>query len=94
MINIVTNTNLKPLIKQKIFIKLKPLHSLQNINIFAMPPKIKDKDIISMFNGILTLMREKIQQEQTEKYLKLKLKYTRLKYLYDKIKLHYKNICS
>lgn len=87
MINLATNPHFKSLIKQKISIKLKPLHSLENINIFAMPPKIKDKDIIAMFNGVLALMREKIQQEQTEKYLKLKLKYTRLKYLYDKIKL-------
>ena len=29
-------------------------------------------------------MQEKVQQEQTEKYLKLKLQYLRLKYLYDK----------
>lgn len=76
----------KPILKQNYRLKLKPIKSLENINIFAMPSKIQDKDIIAMFKGVLNLMREKVQQEQTEKYLKLQLKYSRLKYLYNKLK--------
>lgn len=79
------STKLKPILKQNFKLKLKPIKSLENINIFAMPSKIQDKDIVAMFKGVLNLMREKIQQEQTEKYLKLQLKYTRLKYLYNKL---------
>ena len=76
----------KPILKQKCKLILKPLNRLENIHIFAMPTKIQDKDIMAMFKGVINLMREKIQQEQTEKFLKLKLKYDRLKYLYDKSK--------
>ena len=71
-----------PIIKQKILIKLKALSKLEGINIFAMPTRIKDGDIKAMFNGLLALLSEKIKQEQTEKYLRLKLKYNRLKQLY------------
>jgi len=86
MINTAKLINFKPTLKQPIKLKLKPLTSLENINIFAMPPKIHDKDIISMFKGILNLVSEKIRQEQTEKFLILKLKYDRLKHLYNKLK--------
>lgn len=79
-------TYLKPILKQNVRLVLKPLTKLENINIFAMPSRIQDADIISMFKGVMRLMREKIQQEQTEKFLTLKLKYDRLKYLYDKLK--------
>ena len=71
-----------PIIKQKTSIKLKALSKLENINIFAIPTRIKDGDIKAMFNGLLALLGEKIKQEQTEKYLRLKLKYNRLKQLY------------
>ena len=70
------------IIKQKTLIKLKALSKLEDINIFAMPTRIKDGDIKAMFNGLLALLGEKIKQEQTEKYLRLKLKYNRLKLLY------------
>ena len=73
-----------PILKQKILFKLKPLSMLEDINIFAMPTRIKDSDIKAMFNGLLALLGEKIKQEQTEKYLKLKLKYNRLKQLYHR----------
>ena len=76
------------IIKQKTRFKLKPLSKLENINIFAMPTRIKDQDIKAMFNGLLSLLGEKIKQEQTEKYLRLKLKYNRLK------KLYYRKITS
>ena len=75
-----------PILKQNIFLQLKPLSKLESIKIFAMPTKIQDKDIVAMFKGLLALMREKNQQEQTEKYLNLKLKYNRLEYLYKKSK--------
>ncbi|MBQ7880549.1 MAG: hypothetical protein IJ358_01740 [Clostridia bacterium] len=84
MINTAKIIKFKPILKQNYKLTLKPLSRLENINIFAMPSKIKDKDIIAMFKGLLSLVKEKAQQEQTEKYLKLKLKYNRLKYLYDK----------
>lgn len=71
-----------PIIKQKTIFKLKPLSTLEEINIFALPSRIKDGDIKAMFNGLLALLGEKIKQEQTEKYLRLKLKYNRLKQLY------------
>ena len=74
------------ILKQNLFLKLKPLSKLECIKIFAMPTKIQDKDILAMFKGLLALMREKNQQEQTEKYLNLKLKYNRLEYLYKKSK--------
>ena len=77
-----TKLHKTPIIKQKILIKLKPLSKLEGINIFAMPTRIKDGDIKAMFNGLLSLLSEKIKQEQTEKYLRLKLKYNRLKQLY------------
>ena len=86
MINAIKLTTIKPILKQNIKLTLKPLHNIESVNIFAMPSKIQDKDIIAMFKGVMGLMREKLQQEQTEKYLKLKLKYSRLKYLYDKLK--------
>lgn len=76
----------KSLLKQNIHLHLKPIKKLENINIFAIPSRIQDKDILAMFKGVLALMREKVEQEQTEKYLKLKLKYSRLKYLYYKNK--------
>ena len=85
MINTANKLNLyKRTLKQKCNLKLKPLKALETVHIFAMPTKIQDKDITAMFKGVLNLMREKIQQEQTEKFLTLKLKYDRLKYLYDK----------
>ena len=77
---------IKPIIKQYIHLNLKPLSKLENIKIFTMPTRIRDKDIIAMFKGVLNLMREQIRQEQTEKFLHLKLKYERLKYLYSKSK--------
>lgn len=87
MINTAINiNNFKPILKQDILVKLKPLSTLEHIKIFAMPSRIQDKDITSLFKGLLTLLREKVQQEQTEKYLQLKLKYDRLKHLYQKLK--------
>ena len=86
MINSITILKIKPLLKQKLSLHLKPLKKLENVHIFAMPTKIQDKDIIAMFKGVMSLMREKIQQEQTEKFLKLKLKYDHLKHLYNKSK--------
>lgn len=74
----------KPILKQNIKFVLRPLNELKTVDIFAMPSRIQDNDIIAMFKGLLKLMQEKVQQEQTEKYLKLKLQYLRLKYLYDK----------
>lgn len=79
-------TSFKPLLKQNLKFKLKPLEKLENIDILTIPSKIQDKDILAMFKGVLSLMREKMQQEQTDKYLKLQLKYTRLKYLYNRLK--------
>lgn len=76
----------RPFLKQQTVVKLKPLSSLDSVNIYALPSRIQDKDIMAMFKGLLNLLREKIQQEQTEKYLNLKLKYERLKYLYHKSK--------
>ena len=78
--------NFKPVLKQHTPIKLKPLSALEHVKIFAIPSRIQDKDITSLFKGLLTLLREKVQQEQTEKYLLLKLKYDRLNYLYQKSK--------
>ncbi|MBQ7798592.1 MAG: hypothetical protein IJ371_05665 [Clostridia bacterium] len=87
MINLATiQPTIKALLKQNLKLKLKPLTNLTSIKIFAMPTRIKDRDIQAMFNGLLTLLREKIQQEQSEKYLRLKLKYARLKYVYNKLK--------
>ena len=80
--NLVMRNLHTPILKQKILFKLKPLSKLEDINIFAMPSRIKDGDIKAMFNGLLALLGEKIKQEQTEKYLRLKLKYNRLKQLY------------
>ena len=77
---------IKPILKQNILLKLKPILALNSVRIFTMPTRIQDNDITSMFKGLLSLLREKIQQEQTEKYLQLKLKYDRLKYLYLKSK--------
>lgn len=73
------------MIKQKVYnLNLKPLHSLQSVSIFSMPSRIRDKDILAMFNGLLALMREKNEQDNLQKFLKLKMKYSRLKNLYDK----------
>ncbi len=74
----------KPILKQNIKFALRPLNELKTVDIFALPSRIQDNDIFAMFKGLLKLMQEKVQQEQTEKYLKLKLQYSRLKYLYDK----------
>lgn len=90
-INTSTTKVFHPILKQPLEFKLKPLKSLQGVKIFAMPSKIQDKDILAMFNGVIALMREKVMQEQTEKYLTLKLKYNKLKYLYTKLKLNFKN---
>lgn len=76
----------KPILKQDVRLILKPINKLESINIFTLPTRIQDKDIVAMFKGVLSLMREKIKQEQTEKFLALKLKYDRLKYLYNKAK--------
>ncbi len=84
MINTAKIITIKSILKQNIKLKLKPLKSLENINIFSMPPCIQDQDIVAMFKAIISLMREKINQEQTQKFLALKLKYDRLKYLYNK----------
>ena len=77
---------IKPILKQTFKLRLKALPSLENIKIFAIPTRIKDSDILAMFKGVISLIREKIQQEQTERFLNLKLKYDRLKYLYDRNK--------
>ena len=81
-----TNSNYKSILKYRIKLKLKPLHTLENINIFTIPSFVQEKDIISMFKGVISIMRKKIEQEQIEKFLNLKLKYERLKYLYNKLK--------
>ncbi|MBO5910395.1 MAG: hypothetical protein J6Q15_02680 [Clostridia bacterium] len=87
MINVANKLiHVKPILKQNIKLTLKPLTNLEDIDIFAMPSRIQDNDIIAMFKGLMKLMREKIQQEQTQKFLTLKLKYERLKYLYEKVK--------
>lgn len=89
MINLAIKNSYMPILKQSTFsIKLKALKDLEYVRIFALPSKIKDRDIYAMFNGLIALLKEKIQQEQTEKYLQLKLKYNRLKQLYNKIKLN------
>ena len=76
--------DIKPaILKQPLHLKLKSLKALESINIFSMPSRVSDKDITAMFNGLLCLLREKIQQEQSEKYLRLKLKYNKLKSLYN-----------
>ena len=84
MINVANKIQFKPILKQSYKLNLKPISKLENITIFTMPTKIKDKDILSMFKGLVMLLEEKAQQEQSEKYLNLKLKYNRLKYLYNK----------
>ena len=86
MINLAVKPSLKPILKQCQHFKLKSLNKLENINIFAMPTRIKDRDIQAMFSGLISLLKEKIKQEESEKYLRLKLKYLRLKYLYNKLK--------
>ena len=87
MINLAINNYLKPVIKRPQALTLKPLYKLESVKIFAMPTRIKDRDISAMFNGLLALLKEKVQQEQTEKYLQLKLKYTRLQKLYNRAKI-------
>ena len=76
-----------PILKQNLRLKLKPLSSLNSINIFALPSRVQDKDILAMFKGLLRLMQQKAHQDQAEKYLNLELKYNRLKYLYNKSKI-------
>ncbi|MBQ8522357.1 MAG: hypothetical protein IJ458_01680 [Clostridia bacterium] len=73
-------------LKQNLRLHLKRVDKLESIHIFSMPTKIRDSDISAMFNGLLALLREKVKQEQNEKYLLLKLKYARLKSLYNKTK--------
>lgn len=87
MINLALKPIFKPLLKNNIHLQLKSMHKLESVRIFTMPTKIKDRDINAMFSGLLALLKEKVQQEQSEKYLHLKLKYSRLKYLYNKIKI-------
>lgn len=70
------------IIKQRLYLNLKPSSKLEDINIFALPSRIKDSDIKAMFNGLLALLEEKVKQDQTAKYLNLKIKYNRLKQLY------------
>lgn len=81
----------KAVLKQSLFFKLKSLHKLENIKILSMPSKIKDKDILALFNGVISLVKEKVAQEQTQKLITLKLKYNKIKYLYNKLKLNLKN---
>ncbi|MBQ3502194.1 MAG: hypothetical protein IJA72_00825, partial [Clostridia bacterium] len=72
MINTVEVLNTyKPILKQYTNVKLKAISSISSVNIFTIPSRIQDKDISSMFKGLLALLREKIQQEQSEKYLNL-----------------------
>ena len=77
---------MKSIIKQDYKLRLKPLKQMEKLDIFCMPSKITNNDILAMFKGLLNLMREKLQQEQTAKYLDMKLKYNRLKYIYEKSK--------
>lgn len=77
---------MKLIIKQNCKLNLKPINKLEKLDIFCMPSKITNNDILAMFKGLLNLMREKLQQEQTAKYLDMKLKYNRLKYIYEKSK--------
>ncbi len=86
MLNIVNKLNIKPFVKQPIYLKLKPMYKLESIHIFSMPTRIKDRDIKAMFNGLLGLLREKERQEQNEKYFQLQLKYNRLKQVYLNLK--------
>lgn len=77
---------MKAIIKQYYIVKLKPVSKLRNVDIFCMPSKITNNDIMAMFKGLLNLMREKLEQEQTAKYLAMKLKYNRLKFIHQKSK--------
>ncbi|MBO5721237.1 MAG: hypothetical protein J6R61_06925, partial [Bacteroidales bacterium] len=83
-------TNLKikrsniSIIKQAQNVKLSKVSRLESINIFSIPNQIKNDDINAMFNGLLRLIKDSYQQEQNEKYLKLKLQYSKLQYLYNK----------
>jgi len=85
MFNLAIQPN-KPMLKHPIAIRLKSLPRLESINIFTMPSRIKDRDINAMFNGLIALIKEKVQQEQSERYLRLQLKYNRLQQLYTKTK--------
>ena len=84
MINLAVKELYKSIIKQPINVKLSKTHHLKRINIFAVPTRIKNNDINAMFNGLLKLVMESCRQEQSEKYLQLKLQYSRLQYLYNK----------
>lgn len=85
---------MKAIIKQGYDIKLKSVDRLENVDIFCMPSKITNNDIMAMFKGLLNLMREKLQQEQTSKYLAMKLKYNRLKYIHQKSKRASRGGCA
>lgn len=91
MMNLAINKHFNPVIKQRLDIKLKGLASLNHIHIFAMPTRIKNNDINAMFNGLMGLIKEKVAQEYSEKYLQLKLQYSRLQYLYNKLKFRLLN---
>lgn len=77
---------MKSIIKQGYELHLKPLKQMEKLDIFCMPSRITNNDILAMFKGLLNLMREKLQQEQTARYLDMKLKYNRLKYIHQKAK--------
>jgi hypothetical protein len=86
MSNLKTKNLNTPIIKQPQNIKLSKVSRLESINIFSIPNQIKNVDITAMFNGILRIIKESCQQEQNEKYLRLKLQYSKLQYLYNKLK--------
>ncbi|MBO5910250.1 MAG: hypothetical protein J6Q15_01940 [Clostridia bacterium] len=66
MSNLAIQQNIKPILKQPQQLKLKSISRLESIHIFAMPTRIRNTDITAMFNGLLALIREKSQQEQSE----------------------------
>ena len=81
------------MVKQKVYnLSIKPIHKLQNINIFSMPSRISDKDVLAMFNGLLALIRKKNEQDHLQEFLTLKLKYSKLKTLYDKSRSQLNNL--
>ena len=86
MLNIKSLKIKQSILKQNLNVKLVPLKQLKNINIFLLPSKIKNSDINAMFGGVLSLFKQKIIQEQNEKYIRLKLQYQHLKNLYLKLK--------
>ena len=86
MINLALKSTFNPILKQPQRLKLTKLNRLERVNIFAMPSRINNNDITSMFKGLLGLVKEQSRQEQSEKYLQLKLQYARLQYLYNKLR--------